>query len=187
MAVYIIEAQQFNRVKIGFTDNDDISARLRSLRTGCPGPMTVRYIWKGAPKTFETILHRTFKESRITGEWFYLCAGIKDLLQKAEHSDPAWDELEKEYWANMLDQRKKTQTEKKRKESVLPPPPAPELTRMLYDKAEAARQLSISLRSFNYLIANKEINFRRVGRRVLISRGELLRFAAKNHYDSVRR
>ncbi len=57
--------------------------------------------------------------------------------------------------------------------------------RLLYDRKEAARQLSISIRSLDYLIANKELNTRRIGKKVLIPHGELVRYANANHYDSV--
>jgi excisionase family DNA binding protein len=57
--------------------------------------------------------------------------------------------------------------------------------RMLYDRKEAARQLSISVRSLDYLIAAKKIGTRRLGKKVLIPHGELVRFASANHYESV--
>jgi hypothetical protein len=47
----------------------------------------------------------------------------------------------------------------------IPQPPAP---RLLYDRKEAARQLSISVRSLAYLIANKMFQTRRIGKKVLI-------------------
>ena len=59
-----------------------------------------------------------------------------------------------------------------------------EAPRLLYDRKEAARQLSISIRSLDYLIANKKLGTRRIGKKVLIPYGELKRFAAANHYDS---
>jgi hypothetical protein len=53
-------------------------------------------------------------------------------------------------------------------------PPAP---RLLYDRKEAARQLSISIRSLDYLISGKQIATRRIGSRILISHEELIRLA----------
>jgi excisionase family DNA binding protein len=63
---------------------------------------------------------------------------------------------------------------------------AGDVEKLLYTRADAACMLSISERSLDYLIASKEINTRRVGRRVLIPRSELLRFARGNHTDSIR-
>jgi len=55
-------------------------------------------------------------------------------------------------------------------------------SRLLYDRREAARQLSISVRSLDYLIARKQLETRRIGRKVLITRASLVRYAAGNHY-----
>jgi excisionase family DNA binding protein len=53
--------------------------------------------------------------------------------------------------------------------------------RLLVGRHEAARMLSISLRSLDYLIANKELHTRRIGTRVLISVVELQRYARADH------
>ena len=53
--------------------------------------------------------------------------------------------------------------------------------RLLYDRKAAALQLSISVRSLDYLIAKKELGVRRMGKKILIPRGELVRFARKDH------
>jgi hypothetical protein len=55
---------------------------------------------------------------------------------------------------------------------------------MLYDRKEAARQLSISIRSLDYLIAGREFDTRRIGKKVLIPHASLVRYAQGNHYDS---
>ncbi len=57
-------------------------------------------------------------------------------------------------------------------------------SRLLYDRKEAARQLSISVRSLDYLIAGGQLDTRRIGKKVLIPRGSLARFSQANHYDS---
>lgn len=54
--------------------------------------------------------------------------------------------------------------------------------RLLYDRKGAAYQLSISIRSLDYLIANKVLSFRRKGRKVLIPHAELVRYANSNDY-----
>jgi excisionase family DNA binding protein len=52
---------------------------------------------------------------------------------------------------------------------------------ILVSKREAARALSISVRTLDNLIAAREIAVRRVGRRCLISRRTLEEFARRDH------
>jgi hypothetical protein len=59
-------------------------------------------------------------------------------------------------------------------------------TRLLYDRKEAARQLSISVRALDYIIASKGLDTRRIGRKVLVTHASLVRYAAANHYDAVK-
>jgi hypothetical protein len=59
-------------------------------------------------------------------------------------------------------------------------------TRMLYDRKEAARQLSTSIRSLDYIIGNREIAVRRIGKKILIPHGELVRYARADHYGPIR-
>jgi hypothetical protein len=63
-------------------------------------------------------------------------------------------------------------------------PPATQ--RLLYDRRAAAGQLSISIRSLDYLIAQGQFSTRRVGKKVLIPHSELVRFARGNHTSPVR-
>lgn len=58
-------------------------------------------------------------------------------------------------------------------------------SRLLYDRKEAARQLSISVRSLDYLIAGKLLETRRIGKKVLVTRASLVAYAAGNHYGSI--
>ncbi len=58
--------------------------------------------------------------------------------------------------------------------------------RLLYDRKEAARQLSISVQSVDYAIANKELDTRRNGRRVLVTHASLMRYASTNHFEAIR-
>jgi excisionase family DNA binding protein len=53
--------------------------------------------------------------------------------------------------------------------------------KLLYSKREAASLLSISIRKLEYLILNKELVSRKVGRRVLIPFQELQKFARQDH------
>lgn len=57
-------------------------------------------------------------------------------------------------------------------------------SRMLYSRTEAARQLSISVRSLDYLLAGRELETRRIGKKVLITHASLVRFSQGNHYNS---
>ena len=49
--------------------------------------------------------------------------------------------------------------------------------KLLFDRGEFALLTGLSLRTVSYLIADGTIRVKRVGSRVLIPRGELLRFA----------
>ena len=57
--------------------------------------------------------------------------------------------------------------------------------RLLYPRKDAAFQLGVSVRTLDYIIARKELETRRIGKKVLIPRGALVRFANTNHFDSV--
>jgi hypothetical protein len=63
--------------------------------------------------------------------------------------------------------------------------PVTPVTRMLYDRKEAARQLSISLRSLDYLLSRKAFNTKRIGKKVLIPHGELVRFSRQDHPEAI--
>jgi len=64
--------------------------------------------------------------------------------------------------------------------------PAPKIpTRLLYPRKDAAYQLGISVRSLDYLIADKKLRSQKTGGRVLIHWKELERFAASNHHEPV--
>lgn len=57
--------------------------------------------------------------------------------------------------------------------------------RLLYSRKDAARLLSISTRSLDYLIVKGTVNTRRIGSRVLIQHEELIRLASRDHHGSV--
>jgi hypothetical protein len=58
-------------------------------------------------------------------------------------------------------------------------------SRLLYDRKESARQLSISIRSLDYLIAAKTFQTIRIGKKVMIPHSELVRYASSNHYSRI--
>jgi hypothetical protein len=59
----------------------------------------------------------------------------------------------------------------------LPPP-----TKLLYDRKSAAYVLSISVRALDYLIAQKKLVTRRLGKKIMIAHGELVKFCRADHY-----
>jgi excisionase family DNA binding protein len=63
--------------------------------------------------------------------------------------------------------------------------PVPTHSKLLVRREEAAEVLSISVRSVDYLIANKHLNFRRIGGRVLIPVAELQKFARMDHPERI--
>ena len=52
---------------------------------------------------------------------------------------------------------------------------------ILISKADCASILGVSVRAIDYLITNKKLESRRLGRRVLVVRSSVLRFAAKDN------
>lgn len=57
--------------------------------------------------------------------------------------------------------------------------------RLLVDRKRAAQYLSLSQRSLDYLVANKQLAVRRIGGRVLIPLQELKRFARADHIERI--
>jgi hypothetical protein len=57
--------------------------------------------------------------------------------------------------------------------------------KFLYSRKEAAHALGISVRSLDYLIAGKQLDTRRIGKKVLVTRASLASFASGNHYGSI--
>jgi hypothetical protein len=55
------------------------------------------------------------------------------------------------------------------------------LQKFLYSRKESAWSLGISCRSLDYLIANKQLSFRKLGKKVMIPATELSRFAKMDH------
>ena len=55
--------------------------------------------------------------------------------------------------------------------------PAAAPPRLLYSRKEGAYQLSLSIRAVDYLIAERRLQIRKIGGRILIPHDELIRFA----------
>jgi len=56
---------------------------------------------------------------------------------------------------------------------------------LLVGRKEAAARLSLSVRSVDYLMANRQLKFKRIGGRVLIAVPELERFAQIDHPERI--
>lgn len=69
-------------VKIGLTRHQNARVRVRNLNIGNPRPLEILALWKvrdvGA---VEALLHRSFKEHHIRGEWFRLSPVIRDFMK----------------------------------------------------------------------------------------------------------
>ncbi len=57
--------------------------------------------------------------------------------------------------------------------------------RLLYDRKSAAWQISLSVRSVDYLIANKRLATRKVGKRIMIPHCELVRFSRTDQSEPI--
>jgi hypothetical protein len=62
----------------------------------------------------------------------------------------------------------------------------PEVEKWLFTRKEAAFSLGLSVRSVDYLISNRDLETRRVGRKVLVIRESLRLFARGNHTNPIR-
>jgi excisionase family DNA binding protein len=54
--------------------------------------------------------------------------------------------------------------------------------RLLYSRKQAAEELSLSVSTIDQLILSKQLAYKRQGRRVLIPRTEIERFARADHF-----
>jgi len=52
---------------------------------------------------------------------------------------------------------------------------------ILLSKKEAAQMLGLSVRTISSYVATKQLRVRRIGRRTLLSRAEIVRFAQRDH------
>lgn len=55
------------------------------------------------------------------------------------------------------------------------------IQKILYDRKSAAFALSISTRSLDYLTANRQLEFTRLGKKTMYSHTTLVRFSRSNH------
>lgn len=57
--------------------------------------------------------------------------------------------------------------------------------KLLYSRKDAAYSLSISIRALDYLIAGSKLQTRRLGKRIMVPVGELVRFATLDHSELI--
>jgi len=63
--IYLLRAN--DRIKIGYAE--DVAARVKTLQTGSPVPLTLLAAFPGDRAT-EAALHRRYAHLRVAGEWF---------------------------------------------------------------------------------------------------------------------
>jgi len=61
-----------------------------------------------------------------------------------------------------------------------------DLEPLLYSRKDAAMRLSVSTRTIDYLLARHELDYRKIGRRKLITAASLKQFARANHHGPVK-
>ena len=82
--VYFIQGGKY--VKIGYTENPDISKRLGELQTGCPFPLKVIGSIP-ANRSLEWYLHRIYRQWRTHGEWFRISApGLRQIIARSNEA-----------------------------------------------------------------------------------------------------
>ncbi len=59
--------------------------------------------------------------------------------------------------------------------------PVPHLQKLLYDRRSAAYVLSISVRSLDYLIAQKRLATIKLGKKIMVGHGALTEFCRASH------
>jgi hypothetical protein len=83
--VYFVEAVGARRIKIGFTTGR-VSARLDSLRAGCPFPLRAL----GTIETLrraERFYHGRFRHLRLHGEWFRATGELRSFIRRIDEED----------------------------------------------------------------------------------------------------
>ncbi len=92
MAIYFIEMEGLNLLKIGFTDRDPLD-RLRELQTANPHKLNLLLVMAGGVK-HEAQLHRDFAHLQAQGEWFRFTPELQAYVSVARFVFPRLNELE---------------------------------------------------------------------------------------------
>ena len=81
--IYFVSDGEY--VKIGFTEDEDISKRIRALQTGNARKLELVAVIPGDTSA-ETALHRVLSELRVSGEWFKLSGEPMTVEQKDDET-----------------------------------------------------------------------------------------------------
>jgi hypothetical protein len=83
--IYVIRNDSANAVKIGFSTSP--LRRLAQLQTASPSPLwIVAMIYSS--QAFETLLHNSFGDRRMSGEWFDDSDGhVSEIVKLASRGD----------------------------------------------------------------------------------------------------
>lgn len=92
MAIYFIEMEGLNLLKIGFTERDP-QDRLKELQTANPHKLNLLLVMGGGLKQ-ENALHLAFAHLRVEGEWFRLTPELQAYIAVARFVFPRLNELE---------------------------------------------------------------------------------------------
>ncbi|MGE0289347.1 MAG: GIY-YIG nuclease family protein [Bradyrhizobium sp.] len=68
--IYFVESELTTHIKIGLTNGDNVSKRVRSFRTGNPSTIRILGTVPGEA-TDEAAFHRYFQFCHVRGEWFW--------------------------------------------------------------------------------------------------------------------
>ncbi|MGF7180413.1 helix-turn-helix domain-containing protein [Tunturiibacter psychrotolerans] len=82
----------------------------------------------------------------------------------------------------MIEQKPCRTTRTRRSQEAVSSTPQP---RLLYSRKEASYQLSISVRSIDYLITEGRLHTRKIGGRILVPHEELLRFVRSDRMQAM--
>ena len=92
MAIYFIEMEGLNLVKIGFTERDPHD-RVRELQTANPHKLKLLFTMEGT-LNYESYLHNMFSHLRTQGEWFRYTSEIQSYIMMSRYFVPHVIELQ---------------------------------------------------------------------------------------------
>jgi hypothetical protein len=99
--IYLIQAEESKRVKIGFTRGlAPVEHRLSSLQVGSPEMLHILCCFEGTHEE-EQSLHTQFAPYRMHGEWFRCEGGLQRFIDKQEGKRLTFeDEPDEDYYVN---------------------------------------------------------------------------------------
>jgi hypothetical protein len=82
--IYFIQDSETLYIKIGFTAQRPVAARMKALQTACPGRLTLLIATEG-DKEGERFFHDKLAEFRVRGEWFRPTWKVIRSVMYAQH------------------------------------------------------------------------------------------------------